>query len=208
RAPSAPPAKGGLPMVPIAVAAAVIVLGGGGYLFKDALLGRGADSTGTGDSVPLSIQTPVPPDTGRPAGTDPGPVTPLSHPDTAKPADPGNVRPAGGRTTPGTTPGGTTNPRTDPPTQPDHAALERQVLGFFDDIGFEDDPAKRLEARRVGQQVFATTSIARPVRAKAAWLVMQGYLKEGNADKAREWLDNAIELDPSQQSWKTLRAQM
>ena len=209
RAAGAAPARTGLPMVPIAVAAAVIVLGGGGFLFKDKLLGGGgADSTASADTTRPGIQPPATQDTTRHAGTDPGPVTPLSNPDTAKPADPGNVRPAGGRTNPGTTPGGTTNPRTDPPAQPDNAALERQVLGFFDDIGFEDDPAKRIEARRVGQQVFASTGIARPVRAKAAWLVMQGYLKEGNADKAREWLDNAIELDPSQQSWKTLRAQM
>ncbi len=206
--------KSGLPLVPIVVGVLALVAGGG-YAFRGALFGDAAqaDSTVAPDTSRLAGGTQTSPDSTKPgpgtdAGTPPDSVSLLSGRDTTARPNRGGGRPAGGQTNPGgtsTTPGGVT---ADPPPTQDFAALERQVMGYFDDIGFEDDPAKRLEARRVGQQVFGLTSMARPVRAKGAWLVMQGYLKEGDANHAREWLDRAIELDPSQQSWKTLRAQM
>ena len=216
--PGGAPAGTRLPLVPIAVAVAVLAVGGGGYAFRDAIFGgANPDSSQTQDTSRLAGGTPIVPESSATnPGTTPETVTPLSGRDTAtKPPQPGGGRPTGGQTNPGGTPtnpgGAPANPggtSTNPPVTPDHAALERQVLAYYDDLGFEDDPSKRLEARRLGQQVFTLTAMPRPVRAKAAWLVMQGYLKEGNADKAREWLDQAIALDPSQQSWKTVRAQM
>ena len=185
----AAPTKG-VPIVAVAIAALVVAAGGGAIAFKDRLFGGAAsDSSATSDSSRIAIQPATTPDSGRQTsgGVTP-PVTPLSNPDTsaAKPPTGGGARPPAGQTT---SPGGTTTtpPRPADPPAPDYGALERQVLGFFEDIGFEDDPARRAEARRVGQQVYGSTAMSRPVRAKAAWLVMQGYLKEGEAARAREW---------------------
>jgi serine/threonine protein kinase len=121
---AAPPARSGAkPMIAGIAAAVLVLLGGGGYLLKDQLFPPPEPGPGPGPVV-----TPTPPGPGTPgtttAGTTtpgtatPGTTTPAtpSTPDTPLPATPGTATP--GTATPDTPPAGTTTAGTPTPGTP------------------------------------------------------------------------------------------
>jgi hypothetical protein len=191
--------RSGFPVVPVAAGVVLLAIGGGAIALRGTLFGS---------ANPDSVQTPVnkPPDstadTTRMSGatTNPGTTT---KPDSTQ----------GGRT-------GTTPPRANagrdsarPPARdsakpplinyPDAAELERQLNVYYDDFEFVDDPGKRVAAKQLAEQVFGTNSLAAKLRGKAAFVLYSAFLKENSNTVAKEWLDKAIQLDPSNTSYRT-----
>ncbi len=194
---AAAPARKGAPVMPIAAGVAVVVLAGGGFLMKDKLFG-GAPTPAGQDSTQLVAQGA---DTTKPAGgtsQDPGPVVPLSHPDTTtKPPADGNVRPNNG--------GGRTSdpPRTDPvPAGPDPTVVAARLKPFYDDPDWVESPTQLAEGKRVARQAYDLATMPKRTRAQAAFVLYQGYLKEQDRTQAKRWLDEAIALDPGNSEYE------
>jgi hypothetical protein len=80
--------------------------------------------------------------------------------------------------------------------------MERQLDVYYDDIEFADDPAKRVAAKRLAEQVFNTSTYPNRLRGKAAFVLYQSFLQEQNRTVAKEWLDRAVQLDPANQSYR------
>lgn len=205
--PGSPPARSSLPMVPIAIAVAVLAVGGGGFVFKDAIFGSvTADSTAGRDTSRLAGGTPTLPETSAVnPGTTPDTVTRLSGRDTATrpPRQQDGGRPTGGQTDPGTNPG--TTPAVDP------AAIGRQLGALLDTV--IEVPDRRGIARTRAELIYRNSAVPAALRGEAASVVMQAYMEEANAacdrrdqtgfdaarKEARTWSVNATALDEKYQ---------
>jgi serine/threonine-protein kinase len=196
----AAPARRAVPVLPIAGVAVLLVASGGAYAMRDTLFGDGQTATPADtialppvdpgrDTASLGTQLATNPDTGRTVGTQVD-------------ATPGG-NPAGGRTSTRQDTAATTGN-----TGPDLAALDRRLTVFYDDIDFVDDDGKRGEAMRLGKQIFGTATAPATLRARAAFVVAQAYIKEQNVSEARQWMDEALKLDSSHASWKQIRDQL
>jgi serine/threonine-protein kinase len=205
------PAKKGIPAVPVAIAVVVLAAAGGVFALRDRLFG------GAAAAVPDSAENRSP--KGEHAG-DSARAQPFNRPDTTtRTPDPGaggptGNPPGGGRSPTGATPAGPRRdsvPKPPPggyPTIPDIAGLERRLNVYYDDIDFVDDAAKRLAAKQLGEQIFGNSTVPPMLRARAAFVVGQVYIKEQDMSAARQWMDDAIKLDPSQGTWKRIRDQL
>lgn len=195
------PAKA-TPVMPIAAAALMLAVGGGVYAMRGSLFGGSPPAPIPVDSAKVSN-----PDTSRKA-TDTIRTQGAGAVDTSKPANTGGGtrtgNPPPGRDSVIKPAGGT---RTVPPPV-DATALRREVETYYDDVEFVESEGKRVAAKRLGEQVFGMSEVPAPTRGKAAFLVAQVYLKEGNRTGAREWLDKAIQLDSSVRLWQQLRDQL
>jgi serine/threonine-protein kinase len=195
------PARRGVPILPIAAVGVLLAASGGAYAMRDRLFGTGGTAATPADTAPPRTD-----DTAT--TTVPGGTRPQANPDTT-PAT--GTR---GGTAPGGTPaGGGPASRRDTVvvpvnTGPDVASLDRQLTVFYDDIDFVDDDGKRGEAMRLGKQIFGTSAAPATLRARAAFVVAQAYIKEQNISAARQWMDEALKLDSSHASWKQIRDQL
>jgi eukaryotic-like serine/threonine-protein kinase len=198
-------------MVPAAVAVVVLAVAGGTFALRERLFGgsgapgqapaiHGQDTTKT-DQFSRPDSTKPTPDQETPAGTQ----------GSQQNAQTGGPKgPASGTITP-TPPRRDSVPKPPPagyPSVPDVPALERQLNVYFDDIDFVDNDAKRLAGRQLGEQIFHNAAAPGVLRARAAFVVSQALLKEGDRAGARQWLDDAIGLDPSQATWRRIRDQL
>ena len=204
------PAKGGFPVVPVAVGVVAVAIGVGAWAIKGGLGGSGAPEPPGTQAVQETTATV--PETGKDTGSSAQPNPPAPPPAT----------PAGG---PGTTPGGTTvqplskptnpgtaaDPRTRrdsavPPKLPNYAQLNRQIDAFEGDPDFVDDPARLAEGKRLGTQIFDMRDAPDTLRAKAAFVVGSALLKELDREGARAWIKDATDLWPSKRVWKNILA--
>jgi hypothetical protein len=197
----ATPAGRGVPVLPIAAVAVLLAASGGAYAMRDRLFGSREQAAtpadtiapppvnGGTDTVSTGTQLATKLDTSRTTGTQAG-------------ATSGGTPPGGGTSTRRDTAVTTHNPG------PDLAALDRQLTVFYDDIDFVDDDGKRNEAMRLGKQIFGTATAPATLRARAAFVVAQAYIKEQKVSEARQWMDEALRLDSSHASWKQIRDQL
>lgn len=203
----APPARRGLPVVPIAAGVVAVALAVGGYAMKDQLLGGSGSDSLPGAVTPDTNRVETPADTGTSAatpGTSPGgtqQVDPMARPEQGG-GTPTNV-PANSRTG-----GEVTPPRRDsafpPPVGPNLAVLNSQIDVYIEEIGFEDDDAKRVAGKRLGTQIFDIRSAPDTLRAKAAFVVATALMKEKDRDGARRWMTDAVRLYPSKRVWQQI----
>lgn len=199
--------RSGFPVVPVAAGVVLLAIGGGAIALKGTLFGTAAD--------PAGVQTPtnLPPDSTADSTSLPGGTTnPGTTPGTTTMSKPDST--PGGRT--GTTPPRANSgrdsaqpPRRDSavvprPIPPDAVELERQLDVYYNEIGFEDDPAKRVAAKQLGERIFGIRTLPDKLRAKAAFVLYQAYLSENRA-VAKDWLDKAVQLDPKDEYRNQLR---
>jgi serine/threonine-protein kinase len=208
RAEPAPAPRRAFPLVPVAVAVALLVLGGGTYAFREALFGGARTDSlstpGPGTKPPAGAEDTnqalaagaagvVRPPAGQAAGTPP-PAPPADTAPQVKrekiPVAPDSAGPTGGG-------GGREAP-------PDLATLERELNVYWDDPEFVDDDAKRVAGKRLGERVFGVQSAPAILRARAAAVVASAYMKEQNRDQARTWIQQAHDLDPANPTYKNI----
>ena len=72
----------------------------------------------------------------------------------------------------------------------------------MDAIAFSDEPAKRREASRLGQDVWSNRDLPAKLRAQGAFIVGQVFMKEAGDERneskrseARTWIQRAVDLD-------------
>ncbi|HXI21189.1 MAG TPA: tetratricopeptide repeat protein, partial [Gemmatimonadales bacterium] len=87
---------------------------------------------------------------------------------------------------------------------PDVAALDRQLTQCCDDPDFVDTESKRLAGKRLGEQIFADQNVPDQLRARAASVVAQVYMKTQDREQARQWMQKAVALDPANKTYKTI----
>ena len=189
-------------MSPAVIGAGVVVLAlaGGGYVMRDSLFG--SPQTPAADSN--AVQKPA--DSGiqqfsRQAGE--STLAPVDSQPAVQPNGSTNPLRPNNQTNPPPDTGRRVNPNPNTTTTPSAADLQRQVAAFMDDIEFVDDPAKVREALRLGQTVWSNNDLGSKLRAEAAFIVGQAFLKqagdersESKRSEARKWVQRAVDLDP------------
>jgi serine/threonine-protein kinase len=173
------PARRGLPVLPLAAGALVLLLGGG-WAFRDRLLGHGT-SSGQNPSKGDTTTT-----THGPGGGDTGAITtpgPPSPPDTPLHV----VRPP---PPPPSNPGGPVKP-SDQGTGSHPAAQPTVVLPDPDDVF---DPSLRDGARQKALAIYKRRDVPDTLRAMAAFTVASAYQEDRKLKDACAWSDSAFRL--------------
>jgi hypothetical protein len=195
-------------VVPIVGGAVVLLaLGGGAYALKGKLGGSPTVPDSTAHSSQTRDTTTRPVDT----TTKPPPVVPPpvnGGTDTAKLNKPGptvkpagthtqrdSVKPANGGTTAANGGGGK--------PAPDLSTITRQVHDFAADFEWPDDPAKRADAKALGQRAYDMHELPDKVRAEAAFIVSQAMIGERARAGAADWMEKAVQLD-DRPVWRSL----
>ena len=93
-------------------------------------------------------------------------------------------------------------------TGSDYRALGEQVRAFSADIDFVDSPAKRDQAKELGQRVWQLGQAPSGLRADAAFIVGYSLIAEGDREGARLWIQRAVDLNPSDTTWKKILRQI
>jgi hypothetical protein len=200
--------KQGLPMIPIAAAVLVVVLGGATFALKDRLFGGNtADTTGL---AVVPFDKPVS-DT---SSLNPGSGTVDSvKPETPKPVTPPPVR-SGDPVKPPVTPGRRDSAFGPVGTVPASMSADsaNRLLDYLTDQIIEV-PAERAAARIRAEVVYRNAALPDTIRGKAAVTVAQAYAEEANlacagsamskytsdSTKTLEWARLAARLDSKKQ---------
>jgi serine/threonine-protein kinase len=200
-------ARSGIPLIPIAVGVVVLAIGGGSYAMRGALFGT-SDSTATPASVAPdttalaahATDTLSGRDTSAGGGTGERPVQQLAN--GGAPAKPANAG-----VSPAATPAGQEQPLRDSAGKPvgrlaDVVSLERDLDAYYNDPEFVDQSARRVEAKRVAEQVYNAPNASAKLRGKGAFVMYQALLQEQDLTAAKYWLEQAMKLDPSSTEYR------
>ena len=191
------PAKGGFPVVPVAVGVVAVAIGVGAWALKGGMGGGGGapDSlTQVAQQESTALKPETPPDTGSSAQTNPPPVTPVGNPGTSPGGTPPQplTRPAN----PTTMPGGSTT-RRDSAIAP--VIPNRTVAVQLPDVDDVFDPALRDGARAKAEAIYRRTDISDSLRAAAAYTVSAAFQQDSKFQLALNWADSAYRLRPTPQ---------